>query len=60
MTQSDIPENGASVRFLRIDEDEWKEGEYDGENHLFIETYALEPVTHNREDIRSWEYFPEI
>ncbi len=60
MTQSDIPENGALVKFLRIDEDVWREGEYDGENHLFIELYALEPSTHNLEDIQVWKSIPEI
>ncbi len=60
MTKSDIPENGASVRFLRTDEEEWRDGEFDGENHLFIEVYALEPSTHNMEDIREWEYLQDM
>jgi hypothetical protein len=60
MDAAQIPENGALVRFLRTDEEEWREGEYDGENKLFIEIYALEPSTHNTEDIREWEYLPQI
>lgn len=56
MKINSMPENGAAVRFRRIDEDEWKDGEYDAENHLFIETYATELVTHNSTDILDWQY----
>jgi hypothetical protein len=60
MKQTDIPENGALVRFVRIDEEEWREGEFDAENKLYIEIYSLEPTTHNIEDIREWEYIEEV
>lgn len=51
-----MPENGAVVRFRRNDDDnDWKEGEYDEQNRLFIEIYAAEPVTHNSTDILEWE-----
>jgi hypothetical protein len=60
MKQADIPENGSLVRFIRTDEEEWREGEFDGENKLYIEIYALELRTHNIEDIREWEYLPEV
>ncbi|WP_159473800.1 hypothetical protein [Dyadobacter sp. 3J3] len=60
MTQSEIPENGALVRFLRTDEEDWRDGEFDAENHLFIEIYALELSTHAMEDIQEWEYLPKV
>ena len=52
----EMPENGRPVTFRRIDEEEWKEGEYDEENQLFIETYAAELSTHNHTDIAEWKY----
>lgn len=55
MDQNTLPENGTLVRFLRIDEEEWKDGEYDAENKLFIEIYSTELITHNWTDIRTWE-----
>ncbi len=60
MKQIDIPENGALVRFVRIDEEEWREGEFDAENKLYIEIYALELTTHQVEDIREWAYLHEV
>lgn len=60
MKQTDIPENGALVRFVRIDDEEWREGEFDAENKLYIEIYALELTTHQVEDIREWAYLREV
>jgi hypothetical protein len=54
-----LPENGALVRFRRIGEEEWIEGEFDQENRLFIEIYAPETVTHNSTDISDWQYMEE-
>lgn len=50
-----MPENGTLVRFMRIDDDEWKDGEYDAENKMFIEIYSTDLITHNWTDIRKWE-----
>lgn len=55
MDQNTLPENGTLVCFLRIDEEEWRDGEYDAENKLFIEIYSTELTTHNLTDIRTWE-----
>ncbi len=57
MKKDQTPENGALVRFRRNDDDnEWKDGEYDEQNQMFIEIYSAEPVTHNRADILEWKY----
>lgn len=50
-----MPENGAAVRFIRTDDDEWRDGEYDAENKMFIEIYSTELTTHSWTDIRIWE-----
>lgn len=51
-----MPENGALVRFRRQDEDnEWKQGEFDEQNQMFIEIYSTELVTHNSNDVVQWE-----
>jgi hypothetical protein len=55
MDKETLPENGALVRFMRIDDDEWKDGEYDAENKMFIEIYSTDLITHNWTDIRKWE-----
>ncbi len=50
-----MPENGALVRFRRNDEDDdWKQGEYDEQNGIFIEVYSADLVTHNAADIQEW------
>ncbi|WP_149240361.1 hypothetical protein [Dyadobacter sp. 32] len=50
-----MPENGDLVRFRRNDEDDdWKQGEYDEQNGMFIEVYSSELVTHNAADIKEW------
>ncbi|MHA4739255.1 hypothetical protein [Dyadobacter sp. MSC1_007] len=54
MDKETLPENGALVRFMRIDDDEWKDGEYDAENKMFIEIYSTDLTTHNWTDIRKW------
>lgn len=54
-----MPENGSLVRFRRIDNEAWLEGEYDSELKMFVEIYAAEPVTHNSTDISAWEYINE-
>lgn len=55
-----MPENGALVRFRRNDDDnEWKQGEYDEQNRMFIEIYSSELVTHNSGDILEWEALEE-
>jgi hypothetical protein len=59
MEKNTLPENGSLVRFKRIDNEEWLEGEYDSEIKMFIEIYAVEPVTHNSTDILTWEYINE-
>ncbi|CAG5067733.1 hypothetical protein DYBT9623_00455 [Dyadobacter sp. CECT 9623] len=51
---TELPENGAQVKFRRGDEEEWREGEFDQENQLFIEIYSPEIVTHNSADIAEW------
>ena len=55
-----LPENGSLIRFKRFDEDEWKEGEYDEQNKMFIEIYSAETVTHNSTDITEWNYMEEV
>ena len=60
MNQQPMPTNGALVQFKRFDEDEWKQGEYDEENRLFIEIYAAETITHNINDIEKWENLEDI
>ncbi len=55
MDQNTLPGNGTLVRFRRIDDEEWRDGEYDAENKLFIEIYSTELITHNWTDIRFWE-----
>lgn len=51
-----MPANGAEVKFMRKDENEWKQGEFDEENKMFIEIYSAELVTHNFVDILEWKY----
>ncbi|ACT93307.1 hypothetical protein [Dyadobacter fermentans] len=51
-----LPENGSQVRFMRIDDEEWRDGEYDAENKMFIEIYSAELTTHNWNDISKWAY----
>ncbi|KQS27680.1 hypothetical protein [Dyadobacter sp. Leaf189] len=48
------PENGTLVRFRRHDEEEWREGEFDEQNQMFVEIYAPELITHNTNDIAEW------
>ena len=60
MEKGTLPENGAVVRFMREDDPEWKQGEYDEENKLFIEIYSTELVTHNSTDILKWEYQDDL
>lgn len=55
MDQNTLPENGLLVRFKRVDEDEWRDGEYDAENKMFVEIYSTDLTTHNWIDIRIWE-----
>lgn len=50
-----LPTNGSLVRFKREDDDEWRDGEYDAENKMFIEIYSTELTTHNWTDIVRWE-----
>jgi hypothetical protein len=52
--ENKLPENGDLIRFRRHDEEEWREGEFDEQNQMFIEIYAPELVTHNLEDIAEW------
>lgn len=59
MKPDNISENGALVRFVRVDDDQWRDGEFDLENKLFIEIYAAELTTHNIGDINKWEYIKE-
>lgn len=54
-----MPENGAVVRFMRKDDPEWIQGEYDEQNQMFIEIYSAELVTHNCTDILKWELWEE-
>jgi len=56
MQKTEIPENGASVKFIRHDDDQWRDGEFDRENQLFIEIYSTELTTHNITDVEKWEY----
>lgn len=55
MKEKALPENGSQVRFMRYDEEEWRDGEYDAENKMFIEIYSTELTTHNWTDVRKWE-----
>lgn len=55
MDQNALPENGSAVRFMRLDDDVWRDGEYDGENKMFIEIYSTELTTHSWTDIKDWE-----
>lgn len=50
-----MPENGSLVRFMRHDDDEWRDGEYDAENKMFIEIYSAELTTHHWTDVQKWE-----
>ena len=59
MENETMPENGAVVRFMRKDDPEWIQGEYDEQNHMFIEIYSAELVTHNSADILKWEAWEE-
>jgi len=59
MKPLDTPENGAVVKFKRIDEDQWRDGEFDLENKMFIEIYSAELTTHNLNDISAWEPLAE-
>jgi len=59
MQATDTPDNGALVRFVRTDDDQWRDGEFDLENKMFIEIYSAELTTHNRNDIKEWEYIKE-
>ncbi|KAA0992504.1 hypothetical protein [Dyadobacter aurulentus] len=54
MEEKKLPEDGAQIRFRRVDEEEWREGEFDQQNRLFIEIYSPELVTHNSSDIEEW------
>ena len=56
MKPTDTPDNGALVKFNRIDDDQWRDGEFDLENQMFIEIYSAELTTHNRNDIKEWKY----
>lgn len=56
MEDKTLPENGSLVRFMRKDENEWRDGEYDAENKMFIEIYSTELTTHNWTDIGVWEF----
>jgi hypothetical protein len=55
MEKNTLPEHGSLVRFMRIDDEDWRDGEYDAENKMFIEIYSTELTTHNWTDIRKWE-----
>lgn len=55
MEDKTLPDNGSQVRFMRKDDDEWRDGEYDAENKMFIEIYSTELTTHNWTDISQWE-----
>ena len=54
-----MPENGAVVRFMRKDDPEWIQGEYDEQNQMFIEIYSAELVTHSSADILKWQPWEE-
>ena len=56
MENKTTPSNGAEVKFMRKDEDEWKLGEFDEQNQMFIEIYSAELITHNLDDILKWKY----
>jgi hypothetical protein len=60
MQKNEKPTNGSLVKFIRTDENEWKEGEYDEQNQMFIEIYSSELVTHNFPDILKWEYLEKV
>jgi len=55
MEKETLPENGMLVRFMRKDEEGWRDGEYDAENKMFIEIYSAELTTHSWTDIAKWE-----
>ena len=55
MEEKALPENGSPVRFMRHDDDEWRDGEYDAENKMFIEIYSAELTTHHWTDVQKWE-----
>ena len=57
--QNQFPMNGSIVRFKREDDEEWREGEFDEQNQMFIEIYSSEMITHNFSDIVSWKYTEE-
>ena len=59
MDNKTMPENGALVRFMRKDDHEWVQGEYDEQNNMFIEIYSADLVTHNSTDILKWENWEE-
>ncbi|TDE11298.1 hypothetical protein [Dyadobacter psychrotolerans] len=59
MEKNRLPANGSVIRFMRTDENEWKEGEFDEQNQMFIEIYSTELVTHNSSDILKWEYLED-
>jgi len=59
MEKNRLPANGSVIRFMRNDENEWKEGEFDEQNLMFIEIYSTELITHNSSDIRKWEYLED-
>ncbi|WP_221392421.1 hypothetical protein [Dyadobacter sp. NIV53] len=59
MENNSMPENGAVVRFMRKDDQEWIQGEYDEQNGMFIEIYSSELVMHNSSDILKWENWEE-
>jgi hypothetical protein len=59
MDKHKLPANGSVIRFKRKDEDEWREGEFDEQNAMFIEIYSSELVTHNSTDIEKWEYLED-
>lgn len=50
-----MPEDGSQIRFMRYDDEEWRDGEYDAENKMFIEIYSTELTTHNWTDVQEWE-----
>ena len=59
MENETMPENGAVVRFMRKDDPEWIQGEYDEQNQMFIEIYSAELVTHSSADILKWQPWEE-
>ena len=59
MDKHKLPANGSVIRFKRKDDDEWREGEFDEQNAVFIEIYSTELVTHNHTDIEKWEYLED-